>query len=42
VADGELRYSFGYVGSRAPRDSAFRLGLEAELARLRLFLGLAG
>jgi uncharacterized protein len=41
VADGELRHSFGYVGGRAPRDSAFRLGLEAELARLRLFLGMA-
>jgi uncharacterized protein YcaQ len=42
VADGELRHSFGYVGGRAPRDSAFRLGLEAELARLSLFLGMAG
>jgi hypothetical protein len=39
---GELRCSFGYTGGRAPRDAAFRTGLEAELARMRTFLGLAG
>jgi hypothetical protein len=42
AADGELRTSFGYIGGRAPRGVAFRLGLEAELARMRSFLGLAG
>jgi uncharacterized protein YcaQ len=36
-ADGRLRATFGYVG-RAPRDGAFRAGLEAELERLRVFL----
>jgi uncharacterized protein len=42
AADGALRCSFGYAGGRAPRDAAFRLGLEAELARVRTFLGMAG
>jgi len=36
-----LRCSFGYIGGRAPRDAAFRTGLEAELARMRTFLGVA-
>jgi uncharacterized protein len=36
-ADGGLRATFGYVG-RAPRDGAFRAGLESELERLRVFL----
>jgi uncharacterized protein len=40
VADGVLRSTFGYVGGRAPRDGAFRLGLEAELSRVRSFLGM--
>src|SRR5450432_2830019 len=40
TTDGGLRSSFGYVGGRAPRDAAFRAGLEAELGRLRAFLGM--
>ncbi len=39
TTDGELRCAFGYSSGRAPRDAAFRAGLEAELARLRRFLG---
>jgi uncharacterized protein len=41
AVDGKLRCSFGYVSGRAPRDAAFRSGLEAELARMRAFLGIA-
>jgi uncharacterized protein len=41
ATDRGLRCSFGYVGGRAPRDAAFRTGLEAELARMRTFLGVA-
>jgi uncharacterized protein YcaQ len=41
VAEGGLRCSFGYVSGRAPREAAFRSGLEAELARMRTFLGVA-
>jgi uncharacterized protein len=40
ATDHGLRCSFGYVGGRAPRDAAFRTGLDAELARMRTFLGL--
>lgn len=40
VVGGELLASFGYTAGRAPRDAAFRTGLEAELARMREFLGL--
>jgi uncharacterized protein len=36
-----LRCSFGYVSGRAPRSAAFRAGLEAELARMQVFLGKA-
>jgi len=39
AADQGLRCSFGYVSGRAPRDARFRAGLEAELARMRIFLG---
>jgi uncharacterized protein YcaQ len=42
AADGGLRSTFGYTSGRAPRDTAFRAGLEAELARMRAFLGMAG
>ena len=42
AAAGGLRLSFGYVGGGAPRSAAFRAGLEAELARMRTFLGLPG
>jgi uncharacterized protein YcaQ len=40
AAGGGLRSSFGYIGGRAPRDAAFRAGLEAELERMRAFLGM--
>ena len=39
--DGKLKCSFGYAGGRAPRAAAFRAGLEAELERMRIFLGMA-
>ena len=42
ASDGGLRCAFGYTGGRAPRDAVFRAGLEAELARMRGFLGLPG
>src|SRR5450631_2339026 len=42
AAGGGLRCSFGYTSGRAPRDAAFRAGLEAELVRMRIFLGLTG
>jgi uncharacterized protein len=38
--DGGLRCSFGYTQGRAPRDAAFRAGLQAELTRMRAFLGM--
>jgi uncharacterized protein YcaQ len=43
VAAGQdgLECSFGYVSGRAPRAAAFRTGLEAELERMRVFLGAA-
>ncbi|MBD9535574.1 crosslink repair DNA glycosylase YcaQ family protein [Stenotrophomonas sp. MH1] len=40
VAGGQLQAQLGYVAGRAPRDAAFRRGLEDELARMRVFLGL--
>jgi uncharacterized protein YcaQ len=40
VIDGALRSSFGYSGGNEPKDAAFRRELEAELARMRAFLGL--
>jgi uncharacterized protein YcaQ len=39
LKDGELRPELGYVDSR-PRDPAFGRELEAELHRMRDFLGL--
>jgi uncharacterized protein len=39
VTNGELRSAFGYIES-APRDRAFKRELEAELERIRIFLGL--
>ncbi len=39
VKNGELKSEFGYVGSQ-PRDRAFKRELEAELDRMRVFLGL--
>jgi uncharacterized protein YcaQ len=40
VKNGELESEFGYVESYAPRERAFRRELEAELDRMRTFLGL--
>jgi hypothetical protein len=40
VTNGTLRSVCGYVASRPPRDPVFRRGLEEELNRLRVFLGL--
>ena len=40
VTNGTLRSEIGYTGSRAPRDRAFKQELEAELDRMRMFLGL--
>jgi len=40
VVDGTLRCSFGYSGQGEPTDAAFRKELEAELDRMRAFLGM--
>jgi uncharacterized protein YcaQ len=40
VKNGELRSDFCYVASRPPRDRAFKRELEAEVDRMRAFLGL--
>lgn len=40
VVDGLLAVDVGYVSGRAPRDAAFRRGLDAERERLGRFLGL--
>ena len=40
VLDGTLRSTFGHVDGNAPRDTTFHAGLEAELARMNLFLRL--
>ncbi len=37
--DGDLRSDFGYVNSSPPKDRSFARELEAELDRLRTFLG---
>jgi uncharacterized protein YcaQ len=39
VKAGSLTSEFGYVAGEAPRDRAFERELEAELERVRLFLG---
>ena len=39
VQNGELHATFGYVASKPPRDRAFRRELDAELDRMRRFLG---
>jgi len=41
VKEGSLKAELGYVKS-APRERGFVLGLEQELERIRIFLGLAG
>ena len=38
VKDDDLQCDFGYIGS-PPRERAFRRELEAEIARMRVFLG---
>ncbi|HKV44957.1 MAG TPA: crosslink repair DNA glycosylase YcaQ family protein [bacterium] len=38
--NGTLKAEFGYVGSHPPHDRVFKRELEAELGRLRAFLGL--
>jgi uncharacterized protein YcaQ len=38
VVEGRLVPSLGYTGGRAPREGAFRLALDAELARIEEFL----
>jgi uncharacterized protein YcaQ len=40
VEKGRLKSEFGYVGSRAPYDHAFKRELEAELDRVRSFLSI--
>ena len=40
IEKGELRHSVGYVAGRAPAGSDFARELDAELARMREFLGL--
>jgi uncharacterized protein len=42
LVDGDLQATFGYQEGRAPREAAFRTGLEAELGRLLAFLGVPG
>jgi len=39
VKNGELKSEFGYVASHPPRDRVFKRELEAELDRMRTFLG---
>jgi hypothetical protein len=41
VREGEVIAAPGYAGSKAPRERAFKRELEAELERMRGFLGLA-
>jgi hypothetical protein len=40
IANGELQADLGYVEGRPPRDRVFKRELEAELERMRGFLGL--
>jgi hypothetical protein len=40
VKNGALQAEFGYIDARPPRERAFKRELEAELARMRTFLGL--
>ena len=40
VENGKLDSSFGYSDGVGPKDPAFRAELEAELERMRVFLGL--
>jgi uncharacterized protein YcaQ len=40
AVDGDLHSEFGYIASRPPRERAFARALEAEVSRVRTFLGL--
>lgn len=40
VENGELKSDLGYIDGHPPRDPAFKRELEAELERVRVFLGL--
>ena len=40
VSDGTLQSDFGYVAAAPPRERSFPRELEAEMARIRVFLGL--
>jgi uncharacterized protein YcaQ len=40
VSDGKLKSSFGYASGAAPVEAGFRRELEAELARMSVFLGI--
>ncbi len=40
VSDGTLRSDFGYVAAAPPRERSFQRELEAEMSRMRVFLGL--
>jgi uncharacterized protein len=42
VVNGGLSCAFGYTDGRAPREAAFRAGLETEIERMRAFLGMGG
>ena len=42
MKNGKLTAGLGYVAGRPPRDRAFTRELEAELDRMRAFLGLHG
>src|ERR1043166_439118 len=42
IQDGTLTAEIGYVAGRSPREAAFKRELEAELERMRVFLGLKG
>jgi uncharacterized protein YcaQ len=39
VVDGRMSAEFGYTDGKAPRNPGFRAALEAELQRVRVFLG---
>ena len=39
MTNGELQAEIGYVAARPPRDRRFGRALEAELDRMRFFLG---
>jgi hypothetical protein len=42
IQNGELKAELGYVDSNPPKGPSFQHELDAELERLRAFLGLKG